>query len=51
MCADLLGPRIETERLVLRPPSLSDAVYIAELANDPEVARMTTGRPLPLSAV
>ena len=41
MCADLLEPRIETERLMLRPPSLSDAVYVAELANDPEVARMT----------
>ncbi|WP_174301026.1 GNAT family N-acetyltransferase [Caulobacter sp. S45] len=43
MSADLLEPRIETERLALRPPRLSDAVYIAELANDPEVARMTTG--------
>ena len=43
MCADLREPRIETERLVLRPPRLSDAVYIADLANDPEVARMTTG--------
>ena len=42
MSADLLGPRIETERMVLRPPHLSDAVYVAEMANDAEVARMTT---------
>ncbi len=34
--------RIETERLLLRPPRLDDAVYVAEMANDPEVARMTT---------
>ena len=43
MCAELLSLRIETERLVLRPPRHSDAVYIADLANDAEVARMTTG--------
>ena len=42
MSVDLLEPRIETERLVLRPPHLSDAVYVAEMANDAEVARMTT---------
>ncbi len=42
MCAEQLALRIETERLVLRPPRLADAVYIAELANDVEVARMTT---------
>ncbi len=42
MCADLPEPRIETERLVLRPPRMSDAVYVAELANDAEVARMTS---------
>ncbi len=42
MCTEL-EPRIETERLTLRPPLLPDAVYIAELANDAEVARMTTG--------
>ena len=35
--------RIETKRLVLRPPAQLDAVYIADLANDAEVARMTTG--------
>ncbi len=42
MSADLLEPRIETERLTLRRPRPSDAVYVAEMANDPEVARMTT---------
>ena len=43
MGADLRGLRIETERLVLRPPNLADAVYLAGLADDAEVARMTTG--------
>ena len=42
-------PRIETERLVLRPPLWADAVCIAELANDVEVARMTTGVRYPYS--
>ena len=37
-----VGPRIETARLVLRAPSLQDAVYVAELANDVDVARMTS---------
>jgi RimJ/RimL family protein N-acetyltransferase len=41
------GPGIDTERLVLRPPRMGDAVYLAELANDPDVARMTTGVPYP----
>jgi RimJ/RimL family protein N-acetyltransferase len=47
MDAQAQAPRIETERLVLRPPCAADAVYLAELANDPEVARMTTGVPYP----
>ena len=42
MCAELKGSRLETERLVLRPPLPSDAVYVAEMANDADVARMTT---------
>ena len=42
MSADLLAPRIETERLRLRPPLPSEAVYVAEMANDAEIARMTT---------
>ena len=47
MRADAHSPRIETARLVLRPPAPSDAVYIAELANDAEVARMTASLPYP----
>ena len=47
MCATIVEPRIGTERLVLRPPQPDDAVYIAELANDPDVARMTTRIPYP----
>jgi RimJ/RimL family protein N-acetyltransferase len=35
-------PRIATARLRLRPPAPADAVWIAELANDVDVARMTT---------
>jgi RimJ/RimL family protein N-acetyltransferase len=47
MCARAPSPKIETERLVLRAPGLEDAVYIADLANDAEVARMTTGVSFP----
>jgi RimJ/RimL family protein N-acetyltransferase len=47
MDSQALEPRIETDRLVLRPPCAADAVYLAELANDPDVARMTTGVPYP----
>jgi RimJ/RimL family protein N-acetyltransferase len=43
MCAAASGPVIATERLVLRAPRLDDTVWIAELANDVDVARMTTG--------
>ena len=42
MCTYDQGLTGETTRLVLRPPTPSDAVYIAELANDVDVARMTT---------
>ena len=42
MSAFEVGPRIETARLVLRAPRPQDAVYVAELANDTEVARMTS---------
>ncbi len=42
------GPvRITTQRLVLRQPMLEDAVYVADLANEPGVARMTTRVPHP----
>ena len=47
MQADPQAPRIRTERLLLRPPTLADAVYIAELANDADVARMTVSIPHP----
>jgi RimJ/RimL family protein N-acetyltransferase len=47
MCALAREPRIETERLTLRRPAPQDAVYIADLANDPDVARMTTSVPYP----
>jgi RimJ/RimL family protein N-acetyltransferase len=40
-------PRIETRRLSLRAPVFADAPRIAALANDPDVARMTTRIPHP----
>jgi RimJ/RimL family protein N-acetyltransferase len=40
-------PRIETRRLVLRPAAMADAARIALLANDIDVARMTTRIPHP----
>lgn len=40
--------RIETERLVLRIPELSDAADFARQVNDPDIARMTGSLPLPL---
>ncbi len=41
------GSRIETERLVLRPPALADAARIADLVNDPDIAWMTANVPHP----
>ncbi len=38
---------IATARLALRAPRLDDAARLAELANDFDVARMTTGMPHP----
>jgi len=40
-------PRIETRRLVLRAPSAVDIAPMARLANDFEIARMTTRMPYP----
>ena len=41
------SPRIETRRLALRAPDFGDAGRIAALANDLDVARMTTRLPHP----
>lgn len=43
------SPVIATPRLRLRAPSAADAPKIAALANDPDVARMTTRMPHPYS--
>lgn len=40
-------PVVATERLLLRAPVMADAPAVAELANDPGVARMTTSMPYP----
>lgn len=47
MCAIDLEPVIETQRLRLRRPRLTDARRLAELANDFDVVRMTTSMPYP----
>jgi RimJ/RimL family protein N-acetyltransferase len=47
IAAEELAPPKDTARLRLRPPRLNDALSIAALADDIEVARMTTGIPHP----
>jgi len=47
MCALDVRPAIGTERLILRAPQRADAPVIAELANDPGVAGMTSHMPYP----
>ena len=47
MCAYQFQPRIETDRLILRPPGLQDAARIADLINDYDVSRMLTRVPYP----
>jgi len=47
MCAIELEPVIETQRLRLRRPRRMDAARLAELANDFDLARMTTSMPYP----
>lgn len=47
MCAIELEPVITTERLRLRRPRRADAPRLAELANDFDLARMTTSMPHP----
>jgi RimJ/RimL family protein N-acetyltransferase len=47
MCVIEIRPNIETRRLVLRAPEARDAAAIAALANDWNIARMTTRLPHP----
>ncbi len=47
MCAIELEPVIETQRLRLRRPRLTDARRLADLANDFDVVRMTSSLPHP----
>lgn len=42
-----MGPRIETERLVLRLPEMSDAEDLSRYAGDIDIARMTARIPSP----
>lgn len=42
-----MGPRIETRRLLLRPPEISDAPAIARYAGDYDIAKMTMLIPHP----
>jgi ribosomal-protein-alanine N-acetyltransferase len=39
--------RLETERLILRPPTLADAPAIQKIVNHPEIAQMTLNIPYP----
>jgi RimJ/RimL family protein N-acetyltransferase len=43
-------PRLATPRITLRSALASDALRVAELASDYDVARMTTSIPYPLTA-
>jgi len=47
MSQTLSAPRIETRRLALRAPGAGDIDRIATLANDFDIARMTTRMPHP----
>jgi RimJ/RimL family protein N-acetyltransferase len=47
MCVIETTPRIETRRLTLRSPQPQDAARLAELCNDPDIARMTATMPSP----
>ncbi len=44
-----VSPIIETERLRLRAPKVQDAARLAQLANDADIARMTSSLPHPYS--
>jgi len=47
MCVIEISPRIETRRLALRAPEDRDAARIAALADDYEIAKMTSRMPHP----
>ena len=47
MCAIERWPEIGTDRLMLRAPVIADAPLVAELANDPVIARNTSRLPHP----
>jgi RimJ/RimL family protein N-acetyltransferase len=47
MTATQAAPRLQTERLVLRPLAAADAAPMTPLADDPGVSRMTTSIPHP----
>jgi RimJ/RimL family protein N-acetyltransferase len=49
MCAVEVTPVVSTERLILRGPVANDAAAIAGVANDLNVAGMTTSMPHPYS--
>ena len=51
MCAIEISPVIETERLRLRRPRPDDAVRVAGLANDRDIARMSSRLPYPYALV
>jgi len=47
MCVIEFSPRIETRRLILRAPDITDAPRLAALMNDRDIARMTSRVPHP----
>jgi RimJ/RimL family protein N-acetyltransferase len=47
MCSAIFWPQLQTSRLALRAPRADDAPRLATLANDLDVARMTTSLPHP----
>ncbi|NEX93956.1 GNAT family N-acetyltransferase [Caulobacter sp. 17J65-9] len=49
MCVIEFSPRIETRRLTLRAPEEGDVARLACLADDRDIARMTTRMPHPYS--
>jgi RimJ/RimL family protein N-acetyltransferase len=50
MCVIEPSPVVETRRLALRAPQAQDAPRLAQMANDPDIARMTLRMPHPYGA-